>query len=151
MGYLAAGMRADRPFEEVISVLSSAGIRAVVMDPDYIAGADHMLAAAMHAERAFARGTARSKTFETEVMLYCAWERQIGKAMDRMRPKEWQRAFAVLVEDGDPDFASLGFVRDDSVISVDAAKAARLGLTDPFLSPEDQAVENVASVDLLKA
>jgi KEOPS complex subunit Cgi121 len=151
MQYRAMGIRGSASFEEIMDHLSARGLRAVLMDPAYIAGPDHMLSAAMHAERAFAQGTARSKTFETEVILYCAWERQIGRANDRMRPKEGSEEHALLlIGDGDPRLEEIGIEEDGSILAVDDAKRQRLALLDPFLSPEDQALENVASVDMLK-
>lgn len=151
MQYRAMGIRGSASFEEILDHLTARGLRAVLMDPAYIAGPDHMLSAAMHAERAIAQGTARSKTFETEAILYCAWERQIGKANERMRPKEGATEHALLIAgEGDPDLGAIGIEIDDTILSVDDAKRGRLGLSDPFLSPEDQALENVASVDLLK-
>ena len=40
--------------------------------------------------------------------------------------------------------------RDDSLVDVTEWKAERLGLRSCFLSPEEQAVEKVAMVELLK-
>lgn len=151
MQYRALGIRGSAPFETILDHLAARGLRAVLMDPDYIAGPDHMVSAALHAERAFADGTARSKTFETEVILYCAWERQIGRANDRMRPKEGSTEYALLIAgDADPRMEDIGVETDPTILAVDEAKIERLGLSDPFLSPEDQALENVAAVDLLK-
>jgi len=152
MQYRAMGIRGPASFEVIMQHLSAQGLRAVLMDPAYIAGPDHMLSAAVHAERAFEDGTARSKTFETEVILYCAWERQIGRANDRMRPKEGTDEYALLiVGEGDPRLGDIGIEEDGSILAVDDAKRQRLALSDPFLSPEDQALENVAAVDLLKS
>jgi KEOPS complex subunit Cgi121 len=152
MQYRAMGIRGPASFEAIMQHLSAQGLRAVLMDPAYIAGPDHMLSAAVHAERAFEDGTARSKTFETEVILYCAWERQIGRANDRMRPKEGTDEYALLiVGEGDPRLGDIGIEEDGSILAVDDAKRQRLALSDPFLSPEDQALENVAAVDLLKS
>lgn len=152
MDYRAMGIVGDAGFEELVSHFSSLGFTAVLMDPDFVAGPDHLISAAMHAERAFLQGTARSKTFETEAIIYAAWDRQIGRANDRMRPKDGSGRFALLLSgEGDPQLESIGMSRDDSILAVDDAKKERLGLNDPFLSAEDQALENVASVDLLKA
>ena len=69
-----------------------------------------------------------------------------------MRPKEGSTEHALLIiGDGDPRLDDIGVEVDDSILSVDDAKKLRLALSDPFLSPEDQALENVASVDLLKS
>ena len=116
-----------------------------------VAGREHALAAAGHAERAFAEGTNRSKTLPTEIILYCAWERQIGKAMSKMRPKEGRDEYvAILMDVDDPRLDGIGMTRDDSIVEATEWKAERLGLRSCFLSPEEQAVENVAMVELQK-
>ena len=123
----------------------------VLLDPDMVAGRSHALAAAHHAERAFAEGTNRSKTLPTEIILYCAWERQIGRAMDKMKPKKGRDEYvAVLMDVDDPRLDEIGMVRDDSIVDATPWKAEKLRLRSCFLSPEDQAVENVAMVELQK-
>ena len=46
---------------------------------------------------------------------------------------------------------AIGMTRDDSLTEPTKEKAHRLGLTDGPVPYEDQAVENVAMVELLKA
>ena len=50
----------------------------------------------------------------------------------------------------DPLLDGIGMERDDSLVDATPWKAERLGLRSCFLSPEEQAVENVAMVELLK-
>jgi len=151
MRFSVMGMVGDVPFEEAVVRIVSQGFEVVLMDPGYVAGAGHLVSAVEHAERAMANGTARSKTIQTEVILYAAWERQIGRANDRMRPKDAAHGYAaVIIGEGDFDPASIGMSRDDSILDPTPEKAVSMGLCDPFLSPEDQAIENVAMVDLLK-
>ncbi|MBR3476604.1 MAG: hypothetical protein IKH39_05525 [Candidatus Methanomethylophilaceae archaeon] len=146
------GMRGDAPFDDIVKHFTSMGGEVVLMDPDMVCGKDHVLSALIHAERSMEEGTNRSKTLLTEVILYCAWERQIGKALAKMKPKEGRREYvALLLDVDDPKLGELGMERDDSLCQATEAKAKALGLDDRYLSYEDQAVENVASVELLKA
>lgn len=151
MRFQAIGLRGDAGFDEMIEHFNRLGGDAVLMDPDMVCGRDHVMSAAMHAERAFAEGTNRSKTLLTEIILYTAWERQIGKAMEKMRPKPGRDEYvALLVDIDDPCLDEIGMERDDSLLDATDWKAERLGLRSCFLSPEDQAVENVAMVELMK-
>lgn len=153
MHFQVIGMRGDATFERMVGHFTSMGGDCVLLDPDMVVGRDHLLSAAEHAERAFREGTNRSKTVLTEIILYAAWERQIGRAMAKMRPKEGRTDYvALLVDIDDPRLDDIGMVRDDSLIDATEEKAARLGLiTGGSLGYEDQAVENVAMVELLKA
>lgn len=151
MRFQAIGLRGDAGFDKMIEHFNRLGGDAVLMDPDMVCGRDHALSAAMHAERAFAEGTNRSKTLLTEIILYTAWERQIGKAMEKMKPKPGRDEYvALLVDIDDPRLDEIGMERDDSLLDATEWKAKRLGLRSCFLSPEDQAMENVAMVELLK-
>lgn len=143
------GMEGETPFDEIVSHFTSMGGGVVLMDPDKILGKEHVISAAIHAERSFKEGTNRSKSVLTEIILYAAWERQISKALSKMRPKNG-RYVALLIDIGDPQLDAIGMVRNDSLIDATPEKAKALGLKDPFLSYEQQAVENVAMVELLK-
>jgi len=144
-------MRGDVPFDEMVNHFTSMGGDVVLMDPDMVAGKDHILSAATHAERAFAEGTNRSKTVLTEIILYAAWERQISKALAKMKPKEGRNEYvALLIDIDDPRLDDIGMTRDDSLIDATDLKAERLGLKKGAVSYEDQAIENVALVELLK-
>ena len=143
------GMEGETPFDEIVSHFTSMGGEVVLMDPDKILGKEHVISAAIHAERSFKEGTNRSKSVLTEIILYAAWERQISKALSKMRPKNG-RYVALLIDIGDPQLDAIGMVRNDSLIDATPEKAKALRLNDPFLSYEQQAVENVAMVELLK-
>lgn len=146
------GMRGSVPFDDLVRHFTSMGGDVVLMDPDMVCGKDHVLSALAHAERSMREGTNRSKTLLTEVILYCAWERQIGRALAKMRPKEGRDEYvALLLDIDDPRIDEIGMERDDTLFQATGSKAEALGLDDRFLSYEDQAVENVASVELLKA
>ena len=146
------GMHGNATFEQMVGHFTSMGGDCVLVDPDMVVGRDHLLSAAEHAERAFREGTNRSKTVLTEIILYSAWERQIGKAMTKMKPKEGRNDYvALLIDIDDPRLEEIGMIRDDSLFEATPEKAERLGLIVGSLSFEDQAVENVAMVELLKA
>ncbi len=151
MRFDVIGIRGPAGFEEIVSHFTSMGGDVVLLDPDMVAGRDHAMSAAIHAERAFREGTNRSKTLPTEIILYCAWERQIGKAMAKMKPKEGRDEYvAVLMDVDDPRLDEIGMTRDDSIVGCTPWKAERLGLRSCFIPPEDEAVERVAMVELLK-
>ncbi|MBP3386692.1 MAG: hypothetical protein J6K69_07570 [Candidatus Methanomethylophilaceae archaeon] len=145
------GIRGPVPFEDLVAHFTSLGGDVVLMDPDMVCGREHVMSAVMHAERAFSNGTNRSKTILTEILLYCAWERQIGKALSKMKPKEGRDEYvALLIDVDDPHLDEIGMVRDDSLYEPTEWKCEKLGLRSCFLPPVDQALENVAMVDLMK-
>jgi len=151
MQFQLIGMRGKAGFDDIVGHFTSMGGEVVLMDPDAVMGRDHILSAAMHAERAFANGTNRSKTVLTEILLYSAWERQIGKALAKMKPKDGSDEYvALLIDIDNPELDAIGMERDDSLIDATDDKARKLGMVKGFLSYEDQAVENVAMVELLK-
>lgn len=83
--------------------------------------------------------------------MYCAWDRQIKKAVDKMSPKKNRTEFvAIFIDTEDPNLECIGMTRDDSIMDSTPRKIKLLGLTDQFITPEDQALENVAMVDLIK-
>ena len=145
------GMHGKATFEQMVNHFTSMGGDCVIMDPNMIMGADHAMSAAMHAERSFSEGTNRSKTVLTETILYCAWERQIGKALQKMRPKEGCTDYVVVLFDiDDPHIEEIGMVRNDSILEPSRRKAELLGITEGSTPLVDQAIENVAMVELLK-
>ena len=151
MRFQAIGMRGDADFDNIIAHFQSLGGDAVLMDPDMVCGRDHILSAATHGERSFAEGTNRSNSLLTEIILYAAWERQIGKALAKMRPKAGRNEYvALLVDVDDPELDGIGMARDDSLMDATPWKTEKLGLGSCFLSPEDMAVENVALLELQK-
>ncbi len=151
MDFKVIGIRGNTSFDEIITHFTSMGGEIVLMDPDMVVGKDHILSAAYHAERSFSEGTNRSKTILTEIILYAAWERQISKALAKMKPKEGRNEYvALLIDIADPKLEEIGMCQDDSLIDATFEKAEKLGLKDCLVSYEDQAIENVAMVELLK-
>lgn len=151
MEFDAIGIRGDAGFSDIVGHFTSLGGDVVLLDPDMVVGKGHALSAAMHARRAFDEGTNRSKSLPTEIIMYCAWERQIGKAMEKMRPKAGRNEYvAILMDIPDPKLDEIGMIRDDSLMDPTAEKAARLGLSEGPVQFEDQAMENVALLELQK-
>ena len=146
------GIKGTVGFDDVVRHFTGLGGDAVLLDPDMVCGRDHIVTAVMHAERAFKNGTNRSKTLLTETILYAAGERQIGRAMEKMRPKEGGRGMvAVLFGIGDPRLDMIGAERCDDLLEASPQKARNLG-ADMFdgVSCEDAVLEHVAMTDLLK-
>ena len=146
------GIRGDLEFDDIVEHFAEMGGDVVLLDPNMVCGRDHVLSAVMHAERALADGTNRSKALLTEIILYAAGERQIGRAMEKMRPKDRKSGMvAVLFGIGDPQLEKAGIIRCDEVMAASLEKARNLG-ADVFdgISYEDAVLEHVAMTDLLK-
>lgn len=147
------GLKGDATFDDMVRHFTSLGGEVVIMDPMYVCGKDHVISAVRHAERSFEHGTNRSKTLLTEIILYAAGERQISKAMERMRPKTGCNEFALALLDvpDDMKLSDIGMERDDSILDANDAKAEAIGLDRSFNIPiEDLALEMVALLDLAK-
>lgn len=140
------GLRGDVQFDVLADRLVKADVNAVILDPQQIYGKEMLLSAVEHAERAFARGENSSKTLLTEIILYSSGERQISKAITKMRPKDGSFVIVVL---GDCDYTIFSDLeRDDSLIDGNEEKVRITGLDPQF--PEMSALERVAMVDVLK-
>ncbi|MDR3206304.1 MAG: hypothetical protein LBT41_04335, partial [Candidatus Methanoplasma sp.] len=128
----------------------SLGGEVVLLDPKMVCGRDHIVSAVMHAERAFANGANRSKNILTEIILYAAGERQIGRAVEKMRPKG-NGMVAVLLGISDPRLEDIGLEICDEFLEPSTDKLLALGV-DPVegVPPEDLILEHVAMVDLMK-
>ena len=147
------GLRGDATFDDMVRHFTSLGGEVVIMDPMYVCGKDHIISAVRHAERSFEHGTNRSKTILTEILLYAAGERQISKALKKMRPKAGCREYALALLDVPDDMKlnNIGMERDDSILDANVNKADALGLDRSFDIPiEDLALEMVALLDLAK-
>ena len=147
------GLRGEASFDDMVRHFTSLGGEVVIMDPMYVCGRDHVVSAVRHAERSFEHGTNRSKTLLTEILLYATGERQISKALGKMRPKSGCKEYALALLDVPDDLklSEIGMERDDSILEADEAKADALGLDRSFNIPiEDLALEMVALLDLAK-
>jgi len=152
MNVQVIGIRVDSGFDDIVKHFTGLGGEVVLLDPSMVCGRDHILSAAAHAERAIANGTNRSKTILTETILYAAGDRQIGRALGKMRPKEGEKEMvAVLFDISDPKLEEIKAVRCDEIMEPSPEKAKNLG-ADLFdgISCEDAVLEFVAMLDLLK-
>ncbi len=147
------GVTGDCPFDRAVEHFTSMGGEVILLNPLYVYGERHILSAVMHAERAFANGTHRSKTLLTETIMYIAGERQASKALKKVRPvSDSGPRVAVLFDIDDPKLDEIGLVRDDSIVAGTPEKAAAMGL-DAFgqdVDFEELALESVAMLDIEK-
>ncbi|MCL2143372.1 MAG: hypothetical protein FWH44_03835 [Methanomassiliicoccaceae archaeon] len=146
------GIRCERSFDDIVKHFSGLGMDVILMNPEYVCGRDHILSAVLHAERAFGHGTNRSKTLLTETLLYAAGERQISKALAKMRPEEGCAEIVIAVFGaGDLRLEEIGAVIDDGILKCTEAKLRNLGISASGTIPcEDLVLEMVATVDIQK-
>ncbi len=152
-GIRVIGLRGDFTFEQAMDHFETLGAEVALLDPESVCGKDHLVSAYSHAERAFEEGRNRSKKIVTEMILYAAFERQIGRALAAVKPREGSGCVvaAVIGYDGDLHLEKLHAVEDSSLLAPSAEKARRLGV-ELFdgVPPEDAVLEQVAFVDLMK-
>ena len=94
---------------------------------DRIFGRLHVEVATGHAVRAFERGSNRSKQMGTEILIYCAAERQIKNAIEKLGIRQGTEEFALALSgeiDADVLLKELDLVQDDSVLDGDKDHAA---------------------------
>jgi Uncharacterized conserved protein len=146
------GMSGNTGFEDIVKYFIDLGGDVILLDPDMVCGKDHLSSAVMHAERAFRNGTNRSKNILTETILYAAGERQISKALDKMRPKEGCKGMAAIIFDIDTvALDTIGMKRHDELLDPSEEKARNLGVElYEGVSVEDAVLEHVALLDLMK-
>jgi KEOPS complex subunit Cgi121 len=144
------GLKGNIRFEEMSERLRSCGAEIALMDASMVFGKIHVISAAEHAERSFRDGTNRSKTFITEFLMYMAGERQISKALDRMRPKS--KDMVAVLFSGDITVLNGMGERDDALIDGTEAKAQCIGISRNGLdvSYDDLVLETVAMLDIMK-
>lgn len=147
MRFQVIGIRGDTPFDAIVDYFRSLGGDIVLMEPSMVFGRDHLMSAAIHGERAFQRGACRSNSILTEIIMYAAGERQIGKALDIMRPKG--NGYAALVVDADSfDLGAIDMARDDSLLNAGIERMAKSD--DSSTDYASVALERVALLDLQK-
>ena len=146
------GIRCGSSFNDIIKHFQDLGGDVILMDPDLVCGRDHVLSAVMHAERAFEHGTNRSKSLLTETLLYAAGERQISKALAKMRPKEGRDGMiAAVFGVKDMRLDDINAVIDDKILGCTKDKLKNLGVTVSGTIPlDDLVLEMVATVDIQK-
>jgi KEOPS complex subunit Cgi121 len=130
----------------------SLGGDVILMNPEFVCGRDHILSAVMHAERAFEHGTNRSKSLLTETLLYAAGERQISKALAKMRPKDgFEEMVAAIFSVEETRLDEICANVDDGILVCTKEKIKNLGIDASGTIPsEDLVLEMVATVDIQK-
>lgn len=147
------GIRGGASFDDIVGHFTSLGGEVILMDPMQVYGESMLLSSVAHAERAFERNENSSKNILTEIILYASGERQISKALSKMRPKDGCDEYVAILLDvkGDLQLDGIGMERDDSIVDGNESKAEAMGLTNDLSIPyDDLALERVAMVDILK-
>jgi len=148
------GLVGKKEFAEISEYFLSRNTEMIIMDPMRVFGEIHVITAMNHAKRSFEYGTNRSKTIITEFLLYMAGERQISKALEKMKPKN-DGKFVIVFPDGVDDdvLNGIGMKCDDTLIDGTEEKAKLMGLCRNGLdvSYDDLVLEMVAMTDVLKA
>ena len=94
MIYFVACRDAVKLMEELLAL----DPEAIVVDASAVYNREHILAALMHAERAFAHGRNRARDKKIEVMLYIACTRQIKDALQMLKVSNDTRVIAVITD-----------------------------------------------------
>ncbi len=146
------GIRCDGDPKSIATHFISLGTEAIVFDPNFICGKDHVLSSYIHAERAFAQGTQRSKNILTETILYASADRQIGRAIKKMSPKENNDGFVVLIigECNDLELSKIRAERDDTLIDCTDISAKNMSLEKSSIPYKELILEHIALVDIMK-
>ncbi len=146
------GIRGSLPFDKAVEHFTSKGGEVILLNPLYVYGKNHVLTAILHAERAFANSSNRSKNILTETIMYISGERQVSKALKRMKPStDSVECVAVLFDIKDPELELLNVERDDSIIDGNEEKAKAIGINlSSGIEPEKLVLELVAMLDIEK-
>ncbi|MFA6803729.1 MAG: KEOPS complex subunit Cgi121 [Candidatus Methanomethylophilaceae archaeon] len=147
------GIRGKCPVKEIVGHFNSMGSDVILMDPSYVYCEEQIFSAVEHAERAFRSGNNRSKTLLTEIIMYTAGERQISKALTKMKPKKDQESYVAVIIDAPEDLrlGDISVERCDEIIAGNPEKSRMMGLDNALNIPcEDLALEMVAMLDLAK-
>jgi KEOPS complex subunit Cgi121 len=142
-------------------------IKIQVMDARVVFGKDHLISAFEHAKRAFYQNTASTHSFEMELLLYAAGERQIKHAISKMGLKKKNNSFVIIFLITEHDYKSINIIidkfldnfhleRDDLVIEPDETMLSKFGIKKEAIKSvrKDQKfqliLEKVALVDIIK-
>lgn len=148
----AIGIKCEKTPNEIMGHFETVGAEAILFDPDYICGKDHLLSAYIHAERAMEGGTNRSRDLVSETILYASADRQIGRAIKKMSPKKDSDRFVVLIIGNCDDFhlEDIEAERDDSLIDCTEESAKNMNLEKSDIPYTELILEHVAAVDIMK-
>lgn len=146
------GVKYEKTPKELIAHFDGIGVEAILFNPDYICGKDHLLSAYIHAERAMERGTNRSRDLISETILYASADRQIGRAIKKMSPKKDSDEFVILIlgKHDDLHLNEINAERDDSLIECTEESAKNMNLEKSKIPYTELILEHVAAVDIMK-
>ncbi len=147
------GVRGPCPFERAVEHFVSRGGDVIILNPLYVYCEEQVLSAVEHAERAFRNGMNRSKTLLTEIIMYVSGERQVSKALKRMRPAEGsEENVLVVLNVDDPALEELGVIEDPTILDGTPEKAEAMGLDRNGMDVDLRglAMELVAMLDVEK-
>jgi len=100
---LAARIAAADLLKHGKEVATHFNVTLQLADASYVAGASHLLIAAMHALRAFQRGTKRADVLGTEILRFAAAQRQITRALSLMGIKDETRSLGGVLLGASPE------------------------------------------------
>ena len=118
----------------------------LLVDADYVAGADHLLFATIHALTAFHRNNNRASTQQMEILRFAAAQRQISQALKVLGVSDSTRRFAGVfvnsnvteLESAYQDFLELTEATDDPlVIVLNSPKKAQI-IQSVFQIPDEE-------------
>ncbi|MCQ2056288.1 MAG: hypothetical protein MJY64_02310 [archaeon] len=147
------GIKGNTSFDDIINYFQSLGGDVILINPTYVCGKNHLISAVEHAKRSLLNGTNRSNGIFTETAMYIAGEKQISKAIKKIKPEKKCGEYAAVIIniEGEVDLTKINMIRDDSILNANKEKADTLGLDYSSKLPlEDLALESVAVFDVLK-
>jgi tRNA threonylcarbamoyladenosine modification (KEOPS) complex Cgi121 subunit len=106
---LAASTAVTTLLEYGKKVAAHFNITLQLADASYVAGASHLLVAAMHALRAFERGTKRADVLGTEILRFAAAQRQITRALSLMGIKNDTRSLGGVLLGKSPEALPMAY------------------------------------------
>ncbi|MHA2406517.1 MAG: KEOPS complex subunit Cgi121, partial [Candidatus Hermodarchaeia archaeon] len=118
----------------------------LIIDADYVAGADHLLFATIHALTAFSRNSNRASSRQMEILRFAAAQRQISQALKLLGVSESTRRFAGVLTNSNAeelkstyqDFLKLADATDDpSVLILNTSKKAQI-IQSAFKIPDEE-------------
>ncbi|MGE4275097.1 MAG: KEOPS complex subunit Cgi121 [Candidatus Methanomethylophilaceae archaeon] len=151
--YQLMGAKGDLDdIEALLQRLSVLPGETLVLRARRIMGKQHVESAVMHAQRAFERGIQSAHSLGVETMLYLSGERQISRAISELGLQEGDEEFAVITFGAEAEtvIASMGWIRDDSVLDLNREKRIRIHRNEAIdgLPAEGLALERVALLDI---
>ena len=145
------GATGKTPFDEIVQFYLSKGGDVILLNPDFVYCKEQVISSIQHAKRSFENKTNRSKTLLTEIIMYVSGERQVSKALSKMKPID-ENFIVVLFNIKNPDIEKIGLVLNEKLLKPDENKAKKMGLNKNGLniSYEQLALELVAMLDIEK-